>query len=82
MMFTSALASQRSRIFGQASFLGLQSCRRFSTIEPKIFSNAVFMPDIFPARLAIPTNGGAKYEFTCEDQTSVADFRQLVLDNT
>lgn len=64
------------------AWLGLKpSCRAFSTIEPKVFSNAVFMPELFPARLTVPTNK-VSYDFTCENDTKVADFRQSVLDNT
>lgn len=40
------------------------------------------MPELFPAKLTIPASDEIKYDFTCENQTSVGDFRQKVLDNT
>lgn len=59
------------------------SSRCFSTIQPRVFSNAVFMPEIFPARLTIPTSKeGVTYDFTCENTATVGEFRQTVLDNT
>ena len=53
-----------------------------STIKPRVFNNAVFMPELFPAKLTIPASQNIKYDFTCENSTTVADFRQQVLDNT
>ena len=52
-----------------ASFLGLTSSRyTFSTIQPKVFSNAVFMAELYPARLTIPTSKeGVSYDFTCDN---------------
>ena len=51
-----------------ASFLGLTSSRCFSTIQPKVFSNAVFMAELYPARLTIPTSKeGVSYDFTCDN---------------
>lgn len=55
--------------------------KAFSTIVPKVYSNAVFMPELFPARLTVPA-GKLNYDFTCENNMKVADFRQQVLDNT
>jgi hypothetical protein len=40
------------------------------------------MPELFPAKLTIPASQNVKYDFTCENNTTVADFRQQVLDNT
>ena len=65
-----------------ASFLGLQTQRSFSTIKPRVFNNAIFMPEMFPARISVPVANGVTYDFTAENQTKVADFRQQVLDNT
>ena len=62
------------------TLLGLQR-RAFSTVKPRVFSNAVFMPELFPARLTIPTARGM-YDFTLDNQTKVTDFCQLVLENT
>ena len=49
------------------SLLGLGSSipiRQMSaTIESKVFSNAVFMPELYPAKLRIPTANGS-YAFT------------------
>lgn len=39
------------------SMLGLtrpMGSKAFSTIVPKVYSNAVFMPELFPARLTVP----------------------------
>ena len=49
------------------SLLGLQSRRGFSTIKPRVFSNAVFMPELFPAKLTIPATKDIRYDFTCEN---------------
>ena len=80
------MLKQSSTAFSQsnrmASFLGLQAKRSFSTIKPRVFSSAIFMPEMFPARLSIPAAQGVTYDFTAENQTTVADFRQSVLDNT
>ena len=40
------------------------------------------MPELFPAKLTVPASQEIKYDFTCENQTSVADFCQQVLNNT
>lgn len=40
------------------------------------------MPELFPAKLTIPASQNIRYDFTCENSTTVADFRQQVLDNT
>lgn len=40
------------------------------------------MPELFPAKLTIPASQSVRYDFTCENNTTVADFRQQVLDNT
>ena len=64
-------------------FLGMGASRGFASVEPRIFSNAVFMADIYPARLTIPTSkDGESYDFTCDNNMTVADFRQRVLDST
>ena len=75
---TSRMLQTRSLLVG-----GLTTARCFSTIEPKVFSNAVFMPELYPARLTIPTGkSGISYDFTCDNNTTVGEFRQSVLDNT
>ncbi len=75
--------AQPSKMLQNASLLGLGNSRYFSTITPKVFSNAVFMPELYPARLTIPTSKeGITYDFTCDNSTTVGDFRQTVLDNT
>ena len=72
---------QMTAMLGLKPSFMARSC--FSTMEPKVFTNAVFMPELFPARLTVPTaKEDVKYDFTCENQTKVADFRQAVLDNT
>ena len=58
------------------SLLGLQSKRCFSTINPRVYKNAVFMPELFPAKLTVPATQEIKYDFTCENQTTVGDFCQ------
>ena len=40
------------------------------------------MPELFPAKLTVPISQAIKYDFTCENQTKVADFCQQVLNNT
>lgn len=40
------------------------------------------MPEMYPARLSIPASNGSMYDFTCDNSVKVADFRQLVMDNT
>ena len=67
-------SQQKSRF--ATTMLGLQSRRGFSTIKPRVFSNAVFMPELYPAKLTIPASKEILYDFTCENQTTVADFRQ------
>ena len=67
-------SQQRSRF--TTNLLGLQSRRGFSTIKPRVFSNAVFMPELYPAKLTIPASKDIRYDFTCENETTVADFRQ------
>lgn len=68
-------SQQRSRLM-TSTMLGLQSRRGFSTIKPRVFSNAVFMPELYPAKLTIPASKDIRYDFTCENETTVADFRQ------
>lgn len=54
----------------------------FSTIKPRVFHRAIFMPDLNPSKLTIPVAQDVAYDFTCEDGASVADFRETVLANT
>ena len=77
-------AQSSLRMLQTTSLLGgLNTARCFSTIEPKVFSNAVFMPELYPARLTIPTGkSGISYDFTCDNNATVGQFRQSVLDNT
>ena len=57
--------------------------RNFSTLQARVFSNAVFMPELFPARLSIPSQrDGVPYDFTLDNKTKVSDFQQRVMDNT
>ena len=52
-----------------------------SVIESKVFSNSIFMPELFPARLLIPTGKGG-IGFTMENSDKIADFEKRVLSNT
>jgi len=65
--------------------LGLGSSapmRNFSSvIETKEFSNAIFMPELYPARLRVPTGMGG-YAFTMDNNTKIGDFESSVLSNT
>ena len=83
-MFQHTLSKQSRQILSStnmASMLGLRpaSSRQFSTIVPHVYSNAVFMPELFPARLTVPIND-VNYDFTCENNTKVSDFRNQVMD--
>lgn len=40
------------------------------------------MPELFPAKLTIPASKDVRYDFTCENHQTVAQFRQQVLDGT
>lgn len=87
MMFRNSL--QRSCV-GAApspmlSMLGMQS-RAFSTIKQRVFNDAIFMSEMYPARLSIPVpeKNGAKtvFEFTCDNDAKVGDFCRTVADST
>ena len=87
MMQRSSLMARPSLLRPRVpSLLGLGSSaqmRCFSTTSARVFSNAIFMPELFPARLPIPSEReGVPYDFTLDNQTTVNDFQQRVLDNT
>lgn len=56
----------------------------FSTIRPLVLDRAIFMQEMYPAKLTVPVASGkhkATYEFTMDNQMSVADFEARVREN-
>ena len=52
-----------------------------SAIVAQEFSNAIFMPELNPARLRVPTSSGG-YSFTMDNNDKINDFEQRVIANT
>ena len=59
---------------GQLQFLGMGSARTFSSIRSAVLSNAVFMPEMYPSKLAVPYAAGQNYEFTLHREETISEF--------
>lgn len=53
--------------------------RAFSSIGSAVFSNAIFMPEMYPSKLAVPYASGHNYEFTMHREETIAEFQEKVL---
>ena len=64
---------------GQLSYLGMTPVRAFSSIRSGVFTSAVFMPEMYPSKLAVPYAGDKNYEFTLHREETIAQFNEKVL---
>ena len=56
--------------------VGAFTKRTFSmTASKNVVANAIFMPEMYPAKLQVPTRSGELYEFTADHSMTVESFK-------
>jgi hypothetical protein len=58
-----------------------QSCYFSTAMRSKVVGDAIFMPEMFPAKLIVPTTK-SNYEFTMNNSLTLAQFKDKVLANS
>ena len=56
--------------------VGAFTKRTFSmTASKNVVANAIFMPEMYPAKLQVPTKSGELFEFTADHNMTVESFK-------